>query len=110
MPSPCPPYFRQQIDSPSVQGGCTMTKRLGRAAMVAVVGVVFGLGGVVGESVAQSDMKKDDKMKSGDTMMKDEKKGEMKGEMKADETKKDGKGMMKDDKMMQGDKPMDKRK
>src|SRR6267142_2388617 len=98
MPSLCPPYFRQQIDSPSVQGGCTMTKRLGRAAMVAVVG---------GESVAQSDMKKDDKMKTGDAMQSGDKMKSgytmMKGE------KKDGKAMMKDDKMMQGDKPMEKK-
>jgi Pyruvate/2-oxoacid:ferredoxin oxidoreductase gamma subunit len=36
---------------------------LGRAVGVAVVGIVFGLGGVVGESFAQSDMKKDDTKK-----------------------------------------------
>ncbi len=41
---------------------------LGRAVVVAVVGIVFGLGGVVGESFAQSDMKKDDKMKMDDKM------------------------------------------
>jgi hypothetical protein len=48
-----------------------MVKRagwLGRAVMVAMVGVAFGLGGVVGESLAQSDMKKDDKMKMDDKM------------------------------------------
>ena len=70
---------------------------LGRAVVVAVVGIVFALAGVVGESSAQSDMKKgdkmkmDDTMKSGDTMMKGEK------------------DMKKDDKMMQGDKTMEKK-
>ena len=86
-----------------------MLKALGRAVVIAVVGVVFGLGGVVGDSVAQDTMKKDDtmklddkmktgekmqtgdKMKSGDTMMK----GEKKGDMKADEMKKDDKMMEK---------------
>jgi pentapeptide MXKDX repeat protein len=88
-----------------------MMKRLGRGVVIAVVGVVFGLAGVVGESVAQDTMKKgdtmkmDDKMKTGDTMMKDEKKGDM----KADDMKKDGKAMMKDDKMMPGEKRMEKK-
>jgi len=36
-------------------------KRLGRAAVIAVVGVMFGLGGVVGESVARSKMMQGDK-------------------------------------------------
>jgi len=31
-----------------------METRLGRAVVIAVVGVVFGLGGVAGESVAQT--------------------------------------------------------
>ena len=85
-----------------------MLKAAGRAVAIAVVGIVFGLGGVVGESVAQDTRKKDDtmkmddqmktgdtmqtgdKMKSGDTPMKSEKKGDM----KADEMKKDDKMMM----------------
>jgi hypothetical protein len=68
-----------------------MLKRAGwLARAVVVAAVVVGLGGVVRESIAQSDMKKDDKkagdtmqspdtMKSGDAM----KKGETKGDMKA---------------------------
>jgi pentapeptide MXKDX repeat protein len=99
-----------------------MAKRtgwLGRSIVVAAVGVVFGLTGVVGQSVAQTDgMKKDDKMmgdkmKAGDTMMKSDdamKKGDMKADdMKADDMKKDGKAMMKDEKMMPTDKPMEKK-
>ncbi len=93
-----------------------MAKRagwLGRSIVVAVVGVVSGLAGVVGQSVAQTDgMKKDDKMmgdkmKTGDTMMKSDdamKKGDMKDDMK-----KDGKAMMKDEKMTPTDKPMEKK-
>jgi hypothetical protein len=77
---------------------------LGRAVVVAVVDVAVGLAGVVGQSVAQSDVKKDgttkmdDKMKTGDTMQSADKmndgmkKGEMKGDIKANE---------KDDKMME---------
>jgi pentapeptide MXKDX repeat protein len=89
------------------------TRWLGRAVVVAVIGVALGFCGAVGESVAQDNvkkadtMKKDDKMKAGDTM----KKGDMKsGDMKSDDTKKDGKAMMKDDKMMQADTAMDKKK
>lgn len=87
---------------------------LGRAAVIAVVGVAFGLGGTVGESIAQGDMKKgdtmkmDDKMKTGDTMQSPDKmksgdsmkgdsmkKGDMKGDMKPSEMKKDDKMMEK---------------
>jgi hypothetical protein len=84
---------------------------LGRTLVIAAVGVVFGLAGVVGQSVAQTEgAKKSDKpMTSDDTMMKGDKKGEMKGEMKSDDMKKDGKAMMKDDKMMRGDKTMEKK-
>ena len=84
---------------------------LGRVIVIAVAGIVFGLAGGVGESVAQDNMKKDDTMKtgdktkSGDTMKTDG----MKGDMKSDDVKKDGKAMMKDDKMMQGDKTMEKK-
>ena len=94
-----------------------MAKRtgwLGRSIVVAAVGVVFGLTGVVGQSVAQTDgMKKDDKMtgdkmKAGDTMMKSDD-AMKKGDMKADDMKKDGKAMMKDEKMMPTDKPMEKK-
>ena len=76
---------------------------LGRTLVIAAVGVVFGLAGVVGQSVAQTEgAKKSDKpMTSDDTMMK--------GEMKSDDMKKDEKAMMKDDKMMQGDKTMEKK-
>ena len=95
-------------------------RRLGRAVVIMVVGVVFGLAGVAGQSVAQTDgMKKDDtmkmddnKMKAGDKAMKSDDsmmKGDRKGDTKADDTKKDGRGMMKDDKMMQGDKAMEKK-
>ncbi len=48
------------------------TRWLGRAVVVAVVGVAFGFCGAVGESVAQDNMKKDDTMKAGDTMKKGE--------------------------------------
>jgi hypothetical protein len=82
---------------------------LGRAVVVAVVGVAVGLAGVVGQSVAQSDVKKDgttkmdDKMKTGDTMQSSDKmksgdgvkKGEMKGDIKANDMKKDDKMMEK---------------
>jgi hypothetical protein len=82
---------------------------LGRAVVVAVVGVAVGLAGVVGQSVAQSDVKKDgttkmdDKMKSGDTMQSADKmksgdgmkKGEMTGDIKANDMKKDDKMMEK---------------
>jgi hypothetical protein len=82
---------------------------LGRAVVVAVVGVAVGLAGVVGQSVAQSDVKKDgtmkmdDKMKTDDTMQSadkmksgdDMKKGEMKGDIKANDMKKDDKMMEK---------------
>ena len=38
---------------------------LGRAIVIAVIGVVFGFAGVVGQSVAQTEgMKKDDEMKT----------------------------------------------
>lgn len=89
-----------------------MVKRagwLGRTVVVAMAGVAFGLGGVVGESAAQTDMKKDDtmkmddKMKTGDTMQSADKmksgdgmkKDETKGDMKANEMKKDDKMMEK---------------
>jgi len=95
-----------------------MMKRagLGRAVVVGVVSVAFGLGGAVGESLAQGDMKKGDtmktddkmkagdtmqspdKMKTGDTMKKGEMKGDMKGEMKGDMKPSE---MKKDDKMME---------
>ncbi len=80
---------------------------LGRTLVIAAVGVVFGLAGVVGQSVAQTEgAKKSDKpMTSDDTMMK----GDKEGEMKSDDMKKDGKAMMKDDKMMRGDKTMEKK-
>ena len=39
---------------------------LGRVIVIAVAGIVFGLAGGVGESVAQDNMKKDDTMKTGD--------------------------------------------
>jgi hypothetical protein len=88
---------------------------LGRAVVVAVVGVAVGLAGVVGQSVAQSDVKKDgttkmdDKMKTGDTMKSGDtmqsadkmksgdgmKKGEMTGDIKANDMKKDDKMMEK---------------
>ncbi len=86
---------------------------LGRSIVVVAVGIGFGLAGVVGSSVAQTDgMKKDgqmtgDTMKTGDTMMKSS--DTMKGDMKADDMKKDGKAMMKDEKMMPSDKPMEKK-
>ena len=41
---------------------------LGRVIVIAVAGIVFGLAGGVGESVAQDNMKKDDTMKMDDTM------------------------------------------
>jgi hypothetical protein len=93
-----------------------MLKRAGSVGrVVAIALVVFGLGGLDAESVAQSDMKKDDKMKMDDTMKTGDKmqsgdtmksgdttmKGEKKGDMKADEMKKD--------KMMQGDQTMEKK-
>ena len=60
--------------------------------MVAVVGIVFGLGGAVGESFAQSDMKKDDKMKMDDTMKSGDKMKSSDTMMKGEkETKKDDK-------------------
>jgi len=65
---------------------------LGRAVVVAVVGIVFGLGGAVGESFAQSDMKKDDKMKMDDTMKSGDKMKSSDTMMKGEkETKKDDK-------------------
>ena len=85
---------------------------LGRAGVIAVVSIAFGLGGAVGQSAAQGDMKKGDamqmddktktgdpmqsadKMKTGDTMKKGEMKGDMKGDMKPGEMKKDDKMMM----------------
>src|SRR5881296_2222107 len=101
MPPPSPTYCPQQIDRPSIQGRVHTMKRLGRTVVIAVVGVVFGLGGVVGESVAQDTMKKGDTMKMDDKMKK--------GDMKADDMKKDGKAMTKDDKMMPGERPMEKK-
>lgn len=80
---------------------------LGRVGVIAVVSITFGLGGAVGESVAQGDMKKgdamkmDDKTKTGDPVQSADKmktgdtieKGEMKGDMKPSEMKKDDKMM-----------------
>ena len=96
-----------------------MTKRtawLGRGLAVGLVGGVLGLGGIVGESIAQDSMKKNDTMttegktKAGDTMPPAGTKkssdmkmtGDSKDDMKSDNAmKKDGKAMMKDDKMME---------
>jgi pentapeptide MXKDX repeat protein len=111
-------YFQQQIDISFRSRRMHMlkgTRRLQRVVVIAAVAIAFGLGGVVDQSIAQDNMKKDDmmkkddkmkssdkvsgdKMKSGDTMMKDDKKGDMKaGEVR------------KDDKMMPGDKTMEKK-
>ncbi len=92
-----------------------MLKRTGlvRAIVIAMVGVVLGASGVVGQSVAQTEgMKKDDTMKAGDKTMKSDgtmMKGDKTGDMKSDDMKKDGKAIMKDDKMMPGDKTMEKK-
>jgi pentapeptide MXKDX repeat protein len=91
---------------------------MARVTAVAVLGVALGFGGV-GESVAQSGMKKDDtmkmddKMKSGDSMksgdtMKKAGDGMKKDDMKKDDMKKDD--MKKDGKApMQGDRTMEKK-
>ena len=85
-----------------------ISRRLTRAVVVAVIGVSFGLAGVVGETFAQSD-----RMKKDDTMMK---KDEMKNEMKNEDTmmKKGGEKTMKKDEMKEGkmtkdDKAMEKK-
>jgi pentapeptide MXKDX repeat protein len=88
-----------------------MRKRMARVTAVAVLGVALGFGGV-GESVAQSGMKKDDtmkmddKMKSGDSMksgdtMKKAGDGMKKDDMKKDDMKKDGKAPMQGDRTME---------
>ena len=98
---------------------------LGHSVAVAIVGIVFLVGGSVSESAAQSDMKKDEKPKMGDTTKSgDMKSGDMKSsDMKSGNTMQSGdrmksgestmkgekKGEMKDDKMMQGDRTMDKK-
>lgn len=97
---------------------------IGRSVAVAIVGIVFLVGGFVRESAAQSDMKHDDKPKAGDTMKSgDMKSGDNKSsDMKSGDAMQSGNGMksgtmmkgdkkgeMKDDKMMQGDRTMEKK-
>ena len=93
-----------------------MRKRMTRTMTIAVLGVALGLGGV-GESVAQSGMKKDDtmkmddkkmddKMKTGDAMksgdpMKSGDAMKKAGDGMKDDMKKDGKAPMQGDRMME---------
>jgi len=70
--------------------------RLGRVVVVAMVGVVVGFGGAIGESVAQNDMKKDDMKKMDDTMKP--------GSMKSTDTMKPGDTKKSSDTMMKGEK------